>query len=65
MGRETVEEIQRHFGVVSGQLRSDVRAAAEALDAFRADAGRRFEGVGREFDVTRALIRLSYTELDR
>jgi len=65
MDRETVDEIKRHFGVVSEQLRSDVRAVAEALDVFRADVGGRFEEVGREFEETRALIRLSYTELDR
>ena len=65
MARETVDEIKRQFGGVSEQSRSDVRAVAEALDLLRTDVGRRFEEVGHEFEETRALIRLSYTELDR
>ena len=65
MDRETVDEIKRHFGVVAEELRSDIRAVAEGqsemrreMDAFRAD-------VAREFEETRALLRLSYGELDR
>lgn len=65
MDRETVDEIKRHFGVVSEQIRSDVRVVAEALDPLRTDVERRFEEVGHEFEETRALIRLSHTELDR
>jgi hypothetical protein len=65
MDRETVDEIKRHFGVVAEELRSDSRAVAEGqsemrreMDALRAD-------LAREFEETRALIRLSYGELDR
>ena len=59
MDRETVEEIKRHFGIVAEDLRGDIRALAEGqleirreIDVFRAD-------VSREFEETRALIRLS------
>jgi uncharacterized protein YceH (UPF0502 family) len=65
MDRETVEEIKRHFGVVAEDLRDEIRAVAEGqqdlrreLDGFRGE-------VTREFEETRALIRLSYGELDR
>jgi hypothetical protein len=65
MDRESVEEIKRHFGLVAEDLRGDIRLVAEGqqglrreLDTFRGD-------VTREFDETRALIRLSYGELDR
>jgi hypothetical protein len=65
MDRETVDEIKRHFGVVAEELRSDIRAVAKGqsemrreMDAFRAE-------LAREFEETRALLRLSYGELDR
>ena len=65
MDQEAVDEIKRHFGVAGEQLRSDVRAVAEAVGALRTDVNRRFDEAGREFEETRALIRLSYSELDR
>jgi hypothetical protein len=59
MDRDTVDEIKRHVGVVGEQLRSDVRAVAGALEGFRIDVGHRFDKIGREFEETRAPIRLS------
>jgi transposase-like protein len=69
MDRETVEEIKRHFGVVAEQLRSDVRAVAEGQQALQAEMRRELSAVrtevARESEETRALIRLSYGEIDR
>lgn len=69
MDRETVEEIKRHFGVVSEQLRSDVRAVAEGQQALQAEMRREVSTarteLARESEETRALIRLSYGEIDR
>ena len=62
MDRETVDEIKHHFGVVIEGVKSDVRAVAEGLSALehKVDAG--FANVAREFDETRALIRLERVE---
>ena len=69
MDRETVDEIKRHFGVVIEDVKSDVRAVAEGVDALRTEMRAEFAAVrgdtAREFEETRALIRLSYSELDR
>jgi hypothetical protein len=69
MDRETVEEIERPFGVVAEGVRGAVRAVAEGLGALRDEMRREFAVVrseaAREFEETRALIRLSYGELDR
>ena len=35
MDHETSEEIDRHFGVIAEGLRSEIRAVAEQLRAFR------------------------------
>jgi ABC-type phosphate transport system auxiliary subunit len=69
MDREAIDEIKRHFGVVIEDVKSDVRAVAEGVDALRTEMHFEFgairKDVAREFDDTRALIRLSYGELDR
>ena len=69
MDRETVEEIKRHFGVVVEDVRGEVQAVAEGLETLRDEMHREFSSVrsetAREFEETRALIRLSYGELDR
>ena len=69
MDRETVDEIKRHFGIVVEDVRSDVRAVAEGLDSLRTEMHAEFRAVrgdtARESEETRALIRLSYGELDR
>ena len=65
MDSETVEEIKRHFNVVGEGLRSEMRALAEGLDA----TNERIDGVlsrmAEEFRDMRAVIRLSFGELDR
>lgn len=79
MDQETADEIKRHFNVVAEGLRSDLRVLAEGLgaNADRLDRlERRFDGfegrfdgfenrVTAEFTETRAMIRLSYGELER
>jgi hypothetical protein len=72
MDRETVEEIKRYFGIVAEDLRADTRATAEGLALLTDKVGgleTRFEAlqheVRREFAETQAMIRLSYSELDR
>jgi predicted phage gp36 major capsid-like protein len=69
MDRETVDEIKRHFGVIQEQVRSDVKGVAEGQQALRAEMQREFSAVrselAHESQETRALIRLSYGELDR
>jgi hypothetical protein len=79
MDRDTVEEIKRHFGIVSEEVRSEVRAVAEgqALTNERLDRldqrveglDQRVEGldqrVDRGFGEVQSMIRLSYAEIDR
>ena len=65
MEQEQLEEIKRHFGVIAEALRSDVRQVAEGhavirheIQAFRAQ-------VRDEFREVRALLRLSFAQLDQ
>ena len=50
MDQEAIDEIKRHFGVVSEQIRGDVRAVAEALVVFREETTRRFDEVEQRFE---------------
>jgi predicted nucleic acid-binding Zn-ribbon protein len=65
MDRETAEEIKRHFNVVAEGLRSEIRTVAEGVIGTNA----RLDGIesrmSEEFNETRAMIRLSFGELDR
>jgi chromosome segregation ATPase len=65
MDRETVEELKRHFGLVAEQVRSDVRAVAEGQQDLRRQVSEIRVDLVRESEETRALIRLSYGEIDR
>ena len=65
MDQESVEEIKRHFGIVVEGLHDRIGAVAEGQGAHREEL-QSFRGdVAHEFEETRALIRLSYGELDR
>jgi uncharacterized protein YceH (UPF0502 family) len=65
MDRETVDEIKRHFGVVIEGVDDRIAAVAEGLQSHREEF-QSFRGdVAREFEETRALVRLSSGELDR
>jgi hypothetical protein len=65
MDNETVEEIKRHFNVVAEGLRSEIRVLGEGLDS----TNERIDGIlsrmAEEFRDLRAVIRLSFGELDR
>jgi transposase-like protein len=60
-----VEEIKRHFGVIAEALRSDVRQVAEGHAVIRREL-QEFRGEARdEFREVRALLRLSFAQLDQ
>lgn len=65
MDSTEVSEIKRHFGVVADALRTEIRQVAEAVSAVDSRLGAFRDEVAREFEETRAMIRLSYSELDR
>lgn len=63
--RESVEETRRHFGVVAEELSSKIEAVAEGQQASFAHVDRQFDEVRKEIAETRAMIHLSYVEVDR
>src|SRR6266852_3973269 len=65
MDRETADEIKRHFNVVAEGLRSEIRAVAEGLEGFREEVSGEFRAVREEISEVKAMIRLSFGELDR
>ena len=65
MERETAEEIKRHFNVVAESLRSEIRTVAEGLEGFQDRVSQEFKGVREELHEVKAMIRLSFAELDR
>jgi hypothetical protein len=65
MDRETAEEIKRHFNVVAESLRSEIRTVAEGLEGFQERVTLEFREVREELNEVKAMIRLSFGELDR
>jgi chromosome segregation ATPase len=65
MDRETTDEIKRHFNVVAEALRSEIRTVAEAQLATNERLDRIEARMAEEFAEVRAMIRLSFGELDR
>ncbi len=65
MDRETSEEIKRHFNVVAESLRSEIRTVAEGLVATNERLDRLEVRITEEFAEVKAMIRLSFGELDR
>lgn len=65
MDRETAEEIKRHFNVVAEGLRSEIRTVAEGLEGFQERVTLEFREVREELNEVKAMIRLSFGELDR
>ena len=65
MDRETIEEIKRHFGVVAEELRSEIRLVAESVVGVRTELGEFKREVAEEFKEVKAMIRLSYGQLDQ
>ncbi|MDH4155580.1 MAG: hypothetical protein OEV01_17550 [Nitrospira sp.] len=60
-----VEEIKRHFGVVAEALRSDIRQIAEGHSGFGHELQQMRDEVREEFKEMRALLRLSFSQLDQ
>jgi len=65
MDRETVEEIKRHFGVVAEELRTEIKLVAESVVGVRDELSDFKREIKEEFAELRALIRLSYGQLDQ
>jgi len=65
MNNEEIEEIKRHFGVVAESLRSDIRQIAEGHTVLRQELQGQREEIREEFKETRALLRLSFGQLDQ
>src|SRR5262245_7536650 len=65
MSKEKMEEIKRHFGVVAESLRSDIRQIAEGHAVIRHELQSQREELRGEFNETRALMRLSFSQLDQ
>ncbi len=67
--RTDVADVKRHFGVVAERMESRVQLLAEGLAQLDEKVERRFTAlesqIKSESEETRAMIRLSYTELDR
>ncbi len=65
MDRETADEIKRHFNVVAEGLRSEIRTVAEGLSATNEKIDRLESHIAEELSEIKAMIRLSFGELDR
>ena len=61
----TVTELKRDFDTAIERLRSDIKLVAEGVSAGRAETAAFREEVRTEFKEVKAMIRLSYPELDR
>ncbi|THJ10802.1 MAG: hypothetical protein CAF43_008080 [Nitrospira sp. CG24C] len=65
MNHEEMKEIKRHFGVVAESLRSDIRQIAEVHDVIRHELQNQREELRDEFKETKALMRVSFSQLDQ
>lgn len=65
MSREEIEEIKRHFGVVAESLRSDIQQIAEGHEVIRHELQGQREELREEFKESKALVRVSFTQLDQ
>jgi hypothetical protein len=57
--------VRRHFDVVGEGLRAEIRIVAEGLQGLREETATEFKAVRDEISETRAMIRLSFADLDR
>ena len=65
MDRETADEIKRHFSVVAEGLRSEIRTVAVGLVETNEKIDRLESRITEELSEIKAMIRLSFGELDR
>ncbi len=64
MNAEQMEEIKRHFGVVTEGLRSDIRQIAEGHATIQHVLQEHRGEIRDEFKKMRARLRLSFSQLD-
>lgn len=65
MDSAEVTEIKRHFNVVAEKLEGRIQLVAEGLAGLDEKVDRLEKRMDEQFEETRAMIRLSYGELDR
>lgn len=65
MNTEELEEIKRHFGVIAESLRSEIRQIAKGHATIRHELQGLRDDVRDEFKEMRALMRLSFSQLDQ
>ena len=65
MDAETLEQVKRHFNVATEALRADFRTVAEAVADRGEEFRREFATVRGKIEEVKAMIRLSYAEIDR
>ncbi len=65
MDSAEVTEIKRHFNVVAEKLEGRIQLLAEGLAGLDEKFDRLEKRMDEQFEETRAMIRLSYGELDR
>lgn len=61
----SASETRRQFEIVAERIDSSVQTVAEGVSAHRELIDRMHREMTGEFEETRSMIRLSYTELDR
>jgi hypothetical protein len=59
MDRESIDEIKRHFEVVSEGLRTEIGVLAESVGKFREETKTEFAAIRREFSEINGLICLT------
>ena len=65
MNAEQMEEIKRHIGVVAASLRNDIRQIAEGHATILHELQEHHGEIQNEFKEIRALMRLSFSQLDQ
>jgi predicted nuclease with TOPRIM domain len=65
MNAEQMDEIKRHIGVVTESLRNDIRQIAEGHATIRHELQEHRDEIRDEFKEMRALLRLSFSQLDQ
>lgn len=63
--RSEIQDVKRHSNVIAESLRSEIRIVAEGVVGLREEFPLEFKRVYEEFGEVRALIRVSYGDLDR
>ena len=63
--RTEIQDVKRHSDVIAESLRGEIRTVAEGVVGLREEFSLEFKRVYEEFGEVRALIRVSYGDLDR